>query len=1678
MKDRKGQKKFFANPSVLKAAFALVSCLTMLGASVASSGLLDVLVHERAFDSFAERLRDVMFPRDNSAGSKVASSDANAQVSPPRQSHPPRPERDIEISDEEAMMIQAMLALALKDSGSAGHDGKKFRALCEALADASGYGMQLPSSDLLNQVNDSVIIDEWHVWLEDLIEFVYERSDRGELNDEVKDVILDIGSSLEDIFECMGLDVEGGGQAKRIEVSYTANVEEGKDAIDVSKVDANGKRTTTRADMVSGCGVILVSIVTLPADLLNVYDNVKVLIDCARADGTHTLGDACYAFLNLTDSVTSIVDTCFELYKSLMMVISSKSMEAGLEALATKVSIACAVIGLVISIVELAQELSSGNPDWVMVAIKVVNVASCSALLIASCLTSGAVFLGLSSVAWTGIGLILAVIAIVALWIYFEYEKAQAKIKAQADIESALGPSLSCLLAFKDSISGMNPDVMKEQAMAHQRIAKYVKAFVTGDNQGTVFGLIARRINVLFENLAMYERLLAEYLMLAGPAIDEAVQKSLYYSKGGKTVTGHLTGYNSTRGIYSLNDGKWFNATLLGLDGKYDKREVRADATGIWSWTTFADGTAARAFRQHTPVDKISISGNTIFVETTACNGTPPATSAFDSGREIDIDAIISPTDEAGESEILDQYELFTKIERMFEGGPPRTFWQYKYYLDTDVENIPDGWSDVLEEAFLEAKVSVECIASMVNSINNLKRDFLSEPSFYVTASPEKLYYLKGETASVRINYTNLADTSGYYKYDVKFKGAMTGRYYANISGLSKPRYVSARAFVSDIVRFTVPQDVAIEPCTLDIRFYWTSETTSSKLYPGHKYFDNRNRDIVMYLGAPVEVRINYPSTTSPGFAGRIPDGLSRFIMGVSVFQGDFMPVCDLSTSNFKVRINNVTSSHAVINGYDEFYVLSVMPPPVSQSGTYDLSVELVKNGAEGISDTKSGAVKYNDEMRANGSIELAFVIDPSPSMSDEWEDMGIIVPSIISGLRGIGYNVTVSIYAISHMWNGVNNLSGVNIALVKNGSYENFEWHLLSANITLASEEAFAQASAYLCKYHNWAQGTSRIIIPISDSTPFTGRESGMFDERDEIAISTAIKRAHMYNVVYFPLYGIEVLAEPHMELYEEMAYGSGGLATYFYNVEQVIGEIFTISQVRASGSSVIYTNRTNIDPNETDEHNVTIDETADDAIFSTKINGSELNISLEGPGGMAITEENFAQFPNVTFAHFGTFKAFVVKNVTPGAWKMRVFGYNVTMNEPYSVTVTTSSELSFETSISSGRVSRGIPVKLSASVIANSGAVLETIVKANVRYPDGNLSSLYLYDDGAHGDKGMCDGIFANFFDDTYQYGRYEFVVVATGAYGGHSFARESELFVSVSSAASLRSPLNVTPCDISIVGRMGDSGTVNFVVKSSRAFMGKVRMSDFERVITLNASGSDEGCAPMNCIIPDRGMLSLGKGNSTVMSLDYNIPSTSSPGRYTGKLFFEESAVFSVPVNLTILPLEVSSKPKEINSSHNATNESYCVTEVSVSGGDIEVLETFVTGEIANWSKLTIVPIENATLSGSELDVSAGGRFAINLIVNASDQTKSGIYYGTIVVSYGDGCSLVIPVRLNVTEAYKPPLPPPPKPNRPETNTADPLAAVVIIGALIGVSVMVGFIVPFVVVPYFIRRRRGSK
>jgi len=201
-------------------------------------------------------------------------------------------------------------------------------------------------------------------------------------------------------------------------------------------------------------------------------------------------------------------------------------------------------------------------------------------------------------------------------------------------------------------------------------------------------------------------------------------------------------------------------------------------------------------------------------------------------------------------------------------------------------------------------------------------------------------------------------------------------------------------------------------------------------------------------------------------------------------------------------------------------------------------------------------------------------------------------------------------------------------------------------------------------------------------------------------------------------------------------------------------------------------------VEVSDENHHSVPIDGTVSEAYFVSASDGEELDFTLTSPGGVLITPTVAGSDPFITYTNVvTTLTGYDVTNPEQGNWTAHVAISGTASSEAsYAILVLLDSDLGLSIPLDENMYHVNDPVPLAAQLVNASDPVTKATVVAQVESPDGSTQTIFLYDDGSHGDAQADDGVYSNLYTNAITAGAYEITVTAFGTMNDEQFVREA--------------------------------------------------------------------------------------------------------------------------------------------------------------------------------------------------------------------------------------------------------------------------------------------------------------
>ena len=131
---------------------------------------------------------------------------------------------------------------------------------------------------------------------------------------------------------------------------------------------------------------------------------------------------------------------------------------------------------------------------------------------------------------------------------------------------------------------------------------------------------------------------------------------------------------------------------------------------------------------------------------------------------------------------------------------------------------------------------------------------------------------------------------------------------------------------------------------------------------------------------------------------------------------------------------------------------------------------------------------------RIGSKIDLAFVMDTSGSMSDDWNDLCNIQSEVVDSLEEDGADVEFTVYGLSSTQN------------------------CADESISSLHLESWGPGTEWLVNNHEWRSGSKKVIFPMSDECPKNGDGCG---SPDDSSIQSALNALETTEIEVYPIWG-----------------------------------------------------------------------------------------------------------------------------------------------------------------------------------------------------------------------------------------------------------------------------------------------------------------------------------------------------------------------------------------------------------------------------------------------------------------------------------------------------------------------------------------------------------------------------
>lgn len=225
--------------------------------------------------------------------------------------------------------------------------------------------------------------------------------------------------------------------------------------------------------------------------------------------------------------------------------------------------------------------------------------------------------------------------------------------------------------------------------------------------------------------------------------------------------------------------------------------------------------------------------------------------------------------------------------------------------------------------------------------------------------------------------------------------------------------------------------------------------------------------------------------------------------------------------------------------------------------GLYGLDERNFKVWEDGTRELPITVKQLTQPTKVIPKADIAFVIDTSCSMNDEWRTVCQVVDDIRDLLLASRIDTKVTTYGLA-----AQKSCGVNMSKV-----------VWQGKDKSAHSEDWGPGGTWAALKHTWRKDAVRIIIPISDEGAYAG---GGWDKTDNDAVNEMIKAALSTKpqAIYYPFWGVEIQETNQIAVnMKRAAKSTGGEAFPFKNATQVVQAIVRGVQRSISDYQITYT-------------------------------------------------------------------------------------------------------------------------------------------------------------------------------------------------------------------------------------------------------------------------------------------------------------------------------------------------------------------------------------------------------------------------------------------------------------------------------------------------------------------------
>jgi hypothetical protein len=206
-------------------------------------------------------------------------------------------------------------------------------------------------------------------------------------------------------------------------------------------------------------------------------------------------------------------------------------------------------------------------------------------------------------------------------------------------------------------------------------------------------------------------------------------------------------------------------------------------------------------------------------------------------------------------------------------------------------------------------------------------------------------------------------------------------------------------------------------------------------------------------------------------------------------------------------------------------------------------------------------------------------------------------------------------------------------------------------------------------------------------------------------------------------------------------------------------------------------------------------VDSPGQSAFVLTWITGT-LSFTLTTPNAIPVTPAIAIADPNITYTsssaadRWTSSAAYIFTETLTGTWALTIGGVDTGGVEvPFAARALLSSTLQLVLPEYAVSYQMRDTLPITATLSDNGVSLAEATLTATLWRPDGEADTLTLFDDGAHHDGAVGDGIYGEMYTIPGVYGYYMVRVTALGTQGGTPFSREAQgMFMVAADTATL--------------------------------------------------------------------------------------------------------------------------------------------------------------------------------------------------------------------------------------------------------------------------------------------------